>query len=76
MLTDREYEVADKVYLHLEDHRWDWLTPSAIGRGIHEDTAIVRRVLTWLDAHSMVNADGNGARRRYTHRGRVGSASL
>jgi hypothetical protein len=56
MLTDPEFEIADKIELTLAARPGEWLIPSRIARLVREPLSHVRPVLDWMAAHQ------NGAR--------------
>lgn len=66
-LTDIGYELADRNEEWLEAHP-GMHTPSLIAGGIGSNTTQVKSVLTWMEKHVIVTADGNGYRRKYGSR--------
>ncbi|ASR85087.1 hypothetical protein SEA_PHELPSODU_79 [Mycobacterium phage PhelpsODU] len=66
-LTDEGYEVADRIVPWLESHP-GLHNPSRVARGAKCSTVEAQHVLSWLDRHVMVFADGNGCWRKYAAR--------
>ncbi len=56
VLTDAEFELADKIEAALAKRAGEWLVPSRIARLVHAHLCHVRPVLDWMAAHQ------NGAR--------------
>ena len=75
-LTELEYDAADRLYELLDARPDDWFSPSAAGRQTHDDTTTAKRVLAWMFEHRLVDADGNGAWRKYAHRRIRGAGGL
>jgi hypothetical protein len=56
LLTDAEFELADKIEQILAARAGEWLTPSRIARLAHAPLGRLRPVLDWMAVHQ------NGAR--------------
>lgn len=56
LLTDPEFDLAEKIDVVLAARPGEWLIPSRIARLVHEPLSHVRPVLDWMAAHE------NGAR--------------
>jgi hypothetical protein len=53
MLTDPEFDLADKIEAVLEARPGEWLIPSRIARLVHEPLGHVRPVLEWMCFHQI-----------------------
>lgn len=70
MLTDEQYEIADRIEQALETAGREGLTPSRAARKARTTYDQARAVLAYLVANRYVHTSGNGAWTRF-HAGRA-----
>jgi len=70
LMTDEDYDTADRIELVLEASERGGMTPSQVGRKVKASTSTTRRILDWMVARQFAHTTGNGAWAHY-HAGRA-----
>lgn len=68
VLTDEQYDVADRIDAILDANRDETYSPSQMARKAKTDSYTARAVLHFMADNRMAVAGGNGAWTRYSYR--------